>query len=80
MPRPALEVADIFGRFGASFIEQYATTRQQRRVIAAITACRTPALGGHVERCDHCGYQQNGYNSCRDRHCPTAERWPASSG
>lgn len=70
MERPTLEVADIFGRFGASFLQQYPTTRQQRRVMAAITACRTPALGGHVERCDHCGYQRNAYNSCRDRHCP----------
>jgi hypothetical protein len=67
--RPAIEVADIFGRFGASFLEQYPTSTQQRRVIAAITACRTAALGGHLEACDECDYQRNAYNSCRDRHC-----------
>lgn len=70
MERPALEVADIFGRFRASFLEQYPASRQQRRVIAAIIACRTAALGGHLEVCDQCGYPRNAYNSCRDRHCP----------
>ncbi len=71
MERPALEVADVFGRFRASFLDKYPTTStQQRRVIAAISACRTAALGGHVEGCDQCGYQRNAYNSCRDRHCP----------
>jgi len=67
--RPAVEVADIFGRFGASFLEQYPTSAQQRRVIAAIRACRTAVLGGHLERCGHCGHERNAYNSCRDRHC-----------
>ncbi len=70
MERPTLEVADIFGRFGASYLEQYSTSAQQRRVMAAITACRTAALGGHVERCDQCSHERNAYNSCRDRHCP----------
>lgn len=70
MARPSLEVADIFGRFGAAFIQQQSPNRQQRRVIAAITACRTAVLGGHLERCDHCEHERNAYNSCRDRHCP----------
>ena len=70
MERPTVEVADIFGRFGRSYLEQYPTSRQQRRVMAAITACRTAALGGHLERCDQCEHERNAYNSCRDRHCP----------
>lgn len=70
MERPTLEVADIFGRFGASYLEQFPTSAQQRRVMAAITACRTAALGGHVERCDQCSHERIAYNSCRDRHCP----------
>ena len=39
----------------------------------AIEACRTAALGGHVEQCDRCGHQRVWYNSCRNRHCPTCQ-------
>jgi hypothetical protein len=42
----------------------------QRRVMGAIEACRTAALGGHVEQCEDCGEIRVAYNSCRDRHCP----------
>ena len=35
--------------------------------------CRTAALGGHVEQCDHCGHRRVWYNSCRNRHCPTCQ-------
>ena len=27
------------------------------------------ALGGHLERCDSCGFERPAYNSCRNRHC-----------
>ena len=37
--------------------------------MAAIEACRTAALGGHVEQCDRCGETRVAYNSCRNRHC-----------
>ena len=54
--RPALEVADIFRRHGEAFraAQGDRLTRVQRRVMAAIEACRTAALGGHVEQCDRC--------------------------
>ena len=45
----------------------------ERRVMAAIEACRTPALGGHVEQCADCGFVRYAYNSCRDRHCPKCQ-------
>jgi hypothetical protein len=32
--------------------------------MGAITACRTAALGGHVEQCDDCGATRIAYNSC----------------
>jgi len=44
--------------------------RQQARVAQRLVACRTGALGGHVEECDECGYTRLAYHSCRDRHCP----------
>jgi Putative transposase/Transposase zinc-binding domain len=42
----------------------------QLKVMRAIESCRTAALGGHLQQCDRCGYQQPAYNSCRNRHCP----------
>ena len=39
----------------------------------AIETCRTPALGGVVEWCDHCHYTHLRYRSCRNRHCPKCQ-------
>jgi hypothetical protein len=41
--------------------------------MAAIKACRTAALGGHVEGCGQCGHIRVAYNSCRNRHCPKCQ-------
>ena len=41
--------------------------------MSAIAACRTAALGGHVEACDDCGATRIAYNSCRNRHCPKCQ-------
>ncbi|MCA1670657.1 MAG: IS91 family transposase [Actinobacteria bacterium] len=46
---------------------------EHRRVLNAITSCRTAALGGHVEACDRCGHRRIAYNSCRNRHCPKCQ-------
>ncbi|MGY4319335.1 hypothetical protein ACVWW1_008662 [Bradyrhizobium sp. JR3.5] len=32
--------------------------------MSAIVACRTEALGGHMEACDDCGTTRVAYNSC----------------
>jgi Transposase zinc-binding domain len=32
--------------------------------MTAIGLCRTAALGGHIEQCDHCDHQRISYNSC----------------
>ncbi len=73
--RPVLEVADIFRRHGPAYRQAHADHlgRTERRVMAAIEACRTPTLGGHVERCADCGFSRHAYNSCRDRHCPKCQ-------
>ena len=73
--RSALEVADIFRRHGGAYrADQLGSmTLGQRRVMAAIEACRTAALGGHVERCEDCGETRISYNSCRNRHCPKCQ-------
>ena len=75
MGRARLEVADIFRRYGPAFRQQHAESLSggQRRVMSAIELCRTAALGGHVEQCDHCAHQRISYNSCRNRHCPKCQ-------
>ena len=79
MPRMGLQVADVFRRHGAGWLD--ANTRHvsagQRRVIGALVACRTAKLGGHVERCEDCQHTHISYNSCRNRHCPTCQ-WSAA--
>ena len=72
---PVLEVADIFRRHGAAFRQAHAghLGGVERRIMGAITACRTAALGGHVDQCDECGATRIAYNSCRNRHCPKCQ-------
>jgi hypothetical protein len=73
--RPTLEVADVFRRHGAAYrqVHDGCLGRVERRVMAAIEACRTAALGGHVEHCLDCGLVRHAYNSCRNRHCPKCQ-------
>jgi hypothetical protein len=78
--KPKYELADIFREYGDEYRKSHAMTGDQRKVIAAILACRTAQLGGHQEVCDRCGIIRNCYNSCRNRHCPkcqtmTKEQW-----
>jgi hypothetical protein len=73
--RPKIELADILRRYGDAYRAEHeaSLSNAQRRVMQALTACRTAALGGHVEACDDCGHQRISYNSCRNRHCPKCQ-------
>jgi hypothetical protein len=75
MDRPKLEVADIFRRYGEAHRQNCGASLStaQQRVMTAIEACRTAALGGHLERCDSCPYERPCYDSCRNRHCPKCQ-------
>ena len=73
MARPALEVADILNRHGDAFRARHRLSRGQLKVMGAIRACRTAALGGHVMRCGDCDHATIAYNSCRNRHCPRCQ-------
>ena len=73
--RPVLEVADVFRLHGAEYRQAHSDHLggTQRRVMAAIEACRTATLGGHAEQCTDCGFVRYAYDSCRDRHCPKCQ-------
>src|ERR1700693_5087161 len=78
--QPPLEVAGIFRQHGPAYRQQHALPRHQHRLMQAIENCRTAAMGGAVEWCDHCQHTRIGYRSCRHRHCPKCqglarERW-----
>jgi putative transposase/transposase-like zinc-binding protein len=71
--RPLLEVADILRAHGDAYRARYPVSPLQAAVMHRLGACRTAALGGHVDACDRCGYTRVAYNSCRDRHCPKCQ-------
>jgi hypothetical protein len=75
MARPTLEVADIFRDHGPAWRDANRghVSLGQLKVMSAIEACRTAALGGHVARCEDCAHTTIAYNSCRNRHCPKCQ-------
>src|SRR6516162_7596317 len=43
------------------------------RILKALLACRTPALGGHRYLCQACERTHFVPHSCRNRHCPLCQ-------
>jgi len=75
-----VELADIFRRYADDYRRSHVVSYDQLKVMHQIEICRTAKLGGHLEQCDQCGFEQIAYNSCRNRHCPkcqtlTKEQW-----
>jgi predicted Zn-ribbon and HTH transcriptional regulator len=68
-----LEVADIFRLYGENHRRSIPLSYEKIKAMRHIEVCRTTELGGHVEQCDQCGFEQIAYNSCRDRHCPKCQ-------
>ena len=73
MSRPEWEVADVARLFGEGFRERFPLSAVQKKALTCLAACRTAALGGHVEACGTCGVVRLSYNSCRNRHCPKCQ-------
>lgn len=76
----ALTVAGAIAGFRSILEQQGKIPARHKGIFTTLQQCRTPALGGHVEACPGCGHVQTGWNSCRNRHCPTCnnikrERW-----
>ena len=80
-PRPT--VGGIARAHGEAFQRQHALTEAQRKVLRAVSACRTHVLGGRMDVCQKCGDERVAFHSCRNRHCPqcqalTQARWVES--
>lgn len=48
-------------------------TVHQKRMLQAISDCRTAALGAHEIACTDCENRRWVYNSCRNRNCPKCQ-------
>lgn len=70
----AVGMQQVMDRFFIPYRQQHRLSPQQRKVVGAIQACRTEALGGQVVQCDPCGFEQVRYHSCRNRHCPQCQQ------
>jgi len=67
------ELADVFRQYGESYRKSHCLSNSQRKVMRAVSVCRTAELGGHLKQCDTCGFEHPAYNSCRNRHCPKCQ-------
>jgi hypothetical protein len=81
MSRTLFDIADIVRLNREALEAVQPLSSEQGRALSAITLCRTAALGGHVNFCHECGWEEDpSYNSCRNRNCPKCqalaqERW-----
>jgi putative transposase/transposase-like zinc-binding protein len=67
------ELADIFRQYGESYRKTHRLPGLHRKVMRAVESCRTAELGGHLKRCNTCGFEHPSYNSCCNRHCPKCQ-------
>ncbi len=71
-----LGVAHILKNHINDYQDKYQLWSQHRKIVYDLLNCRTAYLGGHIDRCDHCGAMRIAYHSCRNRHCPTCQHMP----
>jgi hypothetical protein len=67
-----IELADIVAAHGDDYLAEFGSRMPatHRRALAAIRACRTQVMGGHLAECEECGHQRYSYHSCKNRNCP----------
>jgi predicted glycoside hydrolase/deacetylase ChbG (UPF0249 family) len=72
--RPKHELSTILRQHREQLPELINNT-WKRRCLYALSRCRTPEMGGHIDQCNHaaCGHVHMSYNSCRNRHCPKCQ-------
>lgn len=73
MMAPSTGLREVLASFGSNYRLEHKLPQQQLKAMYALQHCRTAALGGRVESCDHCRHKRILYNSCRNRHCPQCQ-------
>ena len=61
---PRVSLAEVLRRHGPAYLAAHPLSVAKAKVWRAILACRTAALGGHVQTCDACGTTRHVYHSC----------------
>ena len=74
--KPSFEVSDILREYIGQYQDAFPLFPEHYKIVHNLLSCRTAELGGHVEKCDHCGTERISYNSCRNRHCPKCQNMP----
>jgi len=70
---PRAELAALVRACAGDYRDRHGLSGSEERVLRAIAACRTEALGGQVCACASCGAEHYVYHSCRNRHCPKCQ-------
>lgn len=60
--------------FYSAYRQKYRLSPEQASACQSIRQCQTEALGGYIQSCHHCHYQQTHYCSCTNRHCPLCKQ------
>ena len=68
----SLDLADILAEHWADYARAHRKhlAAAHYRAVARVLACRTPALGGRLYRCEGCKKAHFAYHSCNHRSCP----------
>lgn len=69
-----ITMGDILREHGEEYIRRNNIKGQEKGIISLLSACRTPAMDNHYQKCDHCDYKTKAPNSCRNRHCPICQQ------
>ena len=68
-------IKEIFSTYGPEYISRFshAMPREHRKVIHAVSSCRSAEHGMIVYTCRECGKSHTVFRSCGNRHCPTCQ-------
>lgn len=70
----ALTLGEVVRAALPDFAQTHRLPAHHWRVLRALAACHTAALGGHQYRCTHCGKEHFVPHSCGNRHCASCQR------
>lgn len=74
-------VADCLRQHAPAYLKRFGdrVPTGHRKVLGAITRCRTGELGGVRYECDDCGREHWVGRSCGNRHCPNCQKEKATA-
>lgn len=70
----SLTLGEVVGAGLPAFSKAYRLPAHHWKVLNALTACHTEALGGYVYQCIRCGKYHLVPHSCGNRHCPSCQK------